>query len=339
MGFFKDFREDLSQSANYGPGEEIDDDQMVNTLDQEDPEDLTEYPIENIPLEVREDDREEKVSQKTSAFQEKEELPSDEESFLGNSEEMDDPMQMAEELMEEYEDVQEDVNTEEDTEEMMYDEEDLETGDGLDIDNLMDSNVDEDVLKQMLLDEPEELMEEDEEEEPEAAEEPEESKPAVAMPQDEESMKAAFENVTVITKGTRINGSIISDGSLEVMGTVSGDIECAGKLTIIGSVAGNSKASEVFVSTPRMEGNVDSNGPVKISVGTIVVGDVKGTSSVIAGAVKGEIDVNGPVIIDSTAIVKGNINAKSIQINNGAVVDGYCSLCYSDVDIEDFFEE
>ncbi|MFW5669777.1 MAG: polymer-forming cytoskeletal protein, partial [Acetivibrio ethanolgignens] len=69
----------------------------------------------------------------------------------------------------------------------------------------------------------------------------------------------------------------------------------------------------------------------------IVVGDISGTSAVIAGAVKGEVDVNGPVIVDSTAIVKGNINAKSVQINNGAVLDGYCSLSYSDVDLDNFF--
>ena len=38
--------------------------------------------------------------------------------------------------------------------------------------------------------------------------------------------------VTVITKGTTINGSIISDCSLDVMGTINGDIECLGKLSV-----------------------------------------------------------------------------------------------------------
>lgn len=144
--------------------------------------------------------------------------------------------------------------------------------------------------------------------------------------------------VTVITKGTIINGGISSDGSLEVMGTITGDVECLGKLSIIGTVSGNAIASEIFVNTSRMEGNLSSEGTVKIGVGTIIVGDVIGSSAVIAGAVKGDIDVNGPVIVDSTAIVKGNIKAKSIQVNNGAVVDGYCSLNYAGVDLDSFFE-
>ncbi len=144
--------------------------------------------------------------------------------------------------------------------------------------------------------------------------------------------------VTVITKGTTINGSIISDCSLDVMGTINGDIECLGKLSISGHVVGNSIASEVFVNTDRLEGTITCEGCVKISQGTIVIGDVTATSAVFAGAVKGEIDVNGPVVLDSTAIIKGNIKAKSVQMNNGAILDGFCSLTYADLNVDSIFE-
>ncbi len=145
--------------------------------------------------------------------------------------------------------------------------------------------------------------------------------------------------VTVITKGTTINGSIISDCSLDVMGTINGDIECLGKLSISGSVVGNAMASEIYINTDRLEGNLTSDGSVKIGLGTVVVGDVTGSSAVIAGAVKGEIDINGPVVIDSTAIIKGNVKAKSIQMNNGAVLEGFCSLTsYASLDIDNVFE-
>ncbi|MCI8378321.1 MAG: polymer-forming cytoskeletal protein [Lachnospiraceae bacterium] len=144
--------------------------------------------------------------------------------------------------------------------------------------------------------------------------------------------------VTTITSGTKINGGISSDGSLEVMGVITGDVECQGKVSIIGKVSGNVTASEVYVSTQRLEGSLSSEGPVKIGVGTIIVGDVDATSAYIAGAVKGDIDVNGHVVVDSTAIIKGNIKAKSVQVNNGAVVDGYCSLNYAGVNLDDFFD-
>jgi len=145
--------------------------------------------------------------------------------------------------------------------------------------------------------------------------------------------------VTTITSGTTIRGGISSDGSLEVMGVITGDVECQGKVSIIGKVSGNVIASEIYVSTQKLEGGLSSEGAVKIGVGTVILGDVDATSAYIAGAVKGDIDVNGHVVIDSTAIIQGNIKAKSIQVNNGAVVDGYCSLNYAGVDLDGFFEQ
>lgn len=163
-----------------------------------------------------------------------------------------------------------------------------------------------------------------------------EEEPALEMPAEQE--EDTVQEVTVITKGTIITGGIKSDTSLVVKGTIEGDVECEGKLTITGKVAGNTIASEIYVNTPRLEGDINSKGIVKIDVGTVVIGDINCTSVLVAGAVKGNIEVNGPVIIDSTAVVQGDVKAKSIQINSGAVIDGHCSLQFADVDLESFFE-
>lgn len=142
---------------------------------------------------------------------------------------------------------------------------------------------------------------------------------------------------TVISKGTVINGSIVSDSSLEVFGTVNGDISCLGKLSISGTVKGKSSAAEVCLNTNRLEGGITSKGSVTIGAGTVVIGDIAAASCVVAGAVRGDLDVNGPVVVDSTAVIKGNINAKGIQVNSGAVIDGFCALPYASVDIDSYF--
>lgn len=84
---------------------------------------------------------------------------------------------------------------------------------------------------------------------------------------------------------------------------------------------------------------MNSLGSVKIGQSSVVIGNITATSAVVAGAVKGDIDVQGPVILDTTAIVMGNIKSKSVQINNGAVIEGMCSQCYADVNPTSFFEE
>ena len=80
-------------------------------------------------------------------------------------------------------------------------------------------------------------------------------------------------------------------------------------------------------------------GAVKIAENTVIKGNISATAAVLAGAVKGDIDVKGPVILDSTAIIMGNIKSKSIQINNGAAIEGLCSQCYADISPVNFFTE
>ena len=119
-----------------------------------------------------------------------------------------------------------------------------------------------------------------------------------------------------------------TDGCIDLIGTVNGAVSCDGKLIVGGSITGDVQVGELYANAARIEGDV----------GTVVVGNVFAGSAVIAGAVKGDIDVQGPVIVDSTAVIMGNIKSRSVQINNGAVIEGMCSQCYSEIDVKSFFE-
>lgn len=148
-----------------------------------------------------------------------------------------------------------------------------------------------------------------------------------------------MEETAVITAGMRVKGDILSNGSADVFGEVYGNVQVKGKLNVTGKISGNSKAADILADAAKINGDVISDGEVKIGVGSVVVGNVEATDAVIAGAVKGTIDVKGPVIIDATAVVLGNVKAKSIQINNGARIEGMCVLCYAEQSAAKFFEE
>ncbi|MBP1757135.1 MAG: hypothetical protein H6Q59_3533 [Firmicutes bacterium] len=289
MGFFKDFKEDLSQAVNeLLPEEETngeeEQEQLVNTLDSDE-----------INSDEISDNEKMKEWLEGFAGEETEGLDSDE--VLSDDELSEEP---------------EETDFEENTLELEEEE-----------DENMDDNVDLELLEALNADEEAEKIADAKEK---------------SMPRLRTASVASDDEVTVITKGTTINGSISSDGSLEINGTITGDVECLGKLSITGKITGNSSAAEVYVNTERLEGSITSEGSVKVGLGTVIIGDIVASSGVIAGAVKGEIDVNGPIVIDSTAIIKGNIKAKSVQINNGAVIEGFCSLSYSAVDVDNIFE-
>ncbi|MCR5097545.1 MAG: polymer-forming cytoskeletal protein [Lachnospiraceae bacterium] len=164
-----------------------------------------------------------------------------------------------------------------------------------------------------------------------------ESAPAPAPAPAAGSMAPASDENAVITSGMKITGDLESTGSIDVEGIINGNVRCNGKLTVTGTIVGNSISSEFFADSAKIEGEVNTTGTVKIGVGSVVIGNITATSAVIAGAVKGDIDVQGPVVVDTSAVVMGNIKSRSVQINNGAVIEGFCSQAYAEVDVASVF--
>lgn len=212
---------------------------------------------------------------------------------------------------------------------------------GLDLDAISDLLEDEDTEEEEAQDEPEaDLKEEAVAKEEAPKPQPEVKKAAepqpVILPDDDE---VPSDEVAEITKGTAITGNIVSDGSINVYGKIIGDVTCKGKMIITGMVQGTSTASEIFANNAKIEGDVKSSGSIKIGNGSVIMGNVYATSAVIGGAVRGDIDVHGPVIVDATAVVQGNIKSRSVQINNGAAIEGFCSQCYADIDYKALFDD
>nr|MCR5216205.1 polymer-forming cytoskeletal protein [Lachnospiraceae bacterium] len=151
--------------------------------------------------------------------------------------------------------------------------------------------------------------------------------------------KAPLDETATITPGLTVKGDLMAEGSLDIAGSVEGNVHCRGKLVLTGSIFGDVTAAEIFANNAHITGNVSCSGSVKIGSGSVIIGNIEGTSAVVAGAVKGLIDVHGPVIVDGTAIVMGDIKSKSVQINIGAAIDGRCSQVYADVSPTAFFKE
>ena len=145
------------------------------------------------------------------------------------------------------------------------------------------------------------------------------------------------DETSVITASTVLSGDLQSAGSFDIQGTINGNITCNGKIVVSGVINGNSTASEFFADVAKVEGDVVSTGTVKIGAGSVIIGNISAASAVIAGAVKGDIDVLGPVVVDTSAVIMGNIKSRSVQINNGAVIEGFCSQCYADIDVQGLF--
>lgn len=328
MGFFSDLKEDLAQAVNELVPEEgmekldtepdIEDadislDEMLKNIDNYELPEEVELPEETEVSEEAE------VSEETG-LSDKIEVPAVEESVILTDESMADDLRMEQILNQMLEDDSieiEDNNTPAIADEGLgaqkSEEEQTETAEAFEIPVL----------------EPEEKEELPEKKEINITEE----KVEMEMP------RVASDESAVITAGMVITGDITTEGSIDIIGTVNGNVEALGKLNITGHINGNSNAAEIYAESAKINGELVSAGAVKVGASSVIIGNITATSAAIAGAVKGDIDVRGPVILDASAIVMGNIKSKSVQINNGAVIEGMCSQCYADVSPTSFFEE
>ena len=363
MGFFKDFKRDFAQAVNElmpEDGElssEYDDEDMVNTFDDADedadtdidPEDLLEedfegeedeQPVET--LSAKEEEKDDELFESapdtgeaalTEAFEEESgDSDREEDGEQGELPQAEQSGETDEEELEEAGDFEEDDESDEE-----YDEEDEEDFEEIEEEAAPEAgamSIDAAVKETLVKEAEEEADDFDEVDDMDDRE----IKTKDIMTEKKENIESVMsDDTTYITKGTRINGDIETDGGVDVLGSVTGNIKCMGKLILGGQVKGNVTAGEIYANAAKLEGEVVTDGGVKIGVGSVVIGNVTATSAVIAGAINGDIDVKGPVIVDSTAVVMGNIKSRSVQINNGAVIEGFCSQCYSEIDVKSFF--
>lgn len=101
-------------------------------------------------------------------------------------------------------------------------------------------------------------------------------------------------NVNMIGTGTRVQGSIETDGDLRIDGLVNGEIKVKGKL--------------VVGSSGSIEGNVHCQ------------------NADISGKVKGDIYVENLLVLKNQSYLDGNIFVNKLSIEQGANFQGTCKM-------------
>lgn len=355
MGFFQELKEDLSQAVNeLLPEEETGQESKKDDEDKALDDALKEVQ-EALAAEVGSPDTEEAGMQDEAAEETKDAETADEEKQDDQAAEEEPEAESAapedEEQVVEAKEVQEDETeaveetsgkAAEESEAVMLQKAAAEQMQSIAGIVKPDADEDEDDFAERQMQTPEEmLMHMDLGQHTEKEESELEKEVGKAMEEQKTSLEdtEVLDETAIITAGMTLNGDISAKGNVDILGKVKGKVELLGKLNVSGTIEGDSKAAEVFADGAHITGMIVAEGTVKIGQNSVVIGNVAASSAVIAGAVKGDIDVKGPVILDASAIVMGNIKSKSVQINNGAVIEGMCSQCYAEVNPTDFFND
>lgn len=137
---------------------------------------------------------------------------------------------------------------------------------------------------------------------------------------------ASTEQTTIITKNTKISGTITTDSNLIVSGLVEGDIESESGVLVTGRVCGDIKCDSAEMDNAQIEGNINVANKLEIKSGTRIAGDLSAKEIEISGEIRGDITSIQAVKLFSDARVIGNVTSSSISIEIGAVLQGSVNI-------------
>jgi len=131
-----------------------------------------------------------------------------------------------------------------------------------------------------------------------------------------------------IPEGVIVEGSLSSSAETEIDGRIQGDVLVEARLSLGANalISGKIQAAKCEVKG-LVEGKVECSGDLVLGQGGRLKADVlAGNSFTAAGRIDGDVLCGGLLHVCSTAQITGDIRAKQIVIEEGAQVNGRCSM-------------
>ena len=129
--------------------------------------------------------------------------------------------------------------------------------------------------------------------------------------------------VSVVGRGTRIEGTVVAAGSLRVEGEVKGKITAEGDVSLSpqGRVEANIEATSITLAG-QVKGDLSAKGDVSLPADSRLDGNIRAHNAEVGGEVQGNIVVKGKIQLAPRARVEGDITSKALAIAEGAVFIG-----------------
>jgi len=128
--------------------------------------------------------------------------------------------------------------------------------------------------------------------------------------------------ISLISQDTYIDGNIITEGHIEVRGSVKGDIRAKGNVSVTGAIKGDIEGDKIGLYSCKIRGDLHAGTGIVEDAGSVIIGDVDTANIIMDGKLKGDIRADNVVVLRNNAYYLGNVVAGSIAIENGAVISG-----------------
>jgi cytoskeletal protein CcmA (bactofilin family) len=135
------------------------------------------------------------------------------------------------------------------------------------------------------------------------------------------------DDVSVVGRGARIEGTLVSAGSLQIFGHLTGEITVDGDVSVAGGSEVRAHISARSISLAgRIKGNLTAPGTVVLPAQSRVEGDVRAQSVTVHGAVDGDVVAEENVTLGSKAHVEGDLTCRTLVVEEGAFFAGRSNM-------------
>ncbi len=135
------------------------------------------------------------------------------------------------------------------------------------------------------------------------------------------------DDVSVVGRGAKIDGTLTSAGSLEIHGRLTGAITVEGEVSVApGSEVRADINAHTISLAGRVKGNLTAPGAVVLPAQSQVEGDVRAQNVTVHGAVTGDVVAEQGVRIGGQARVEGDITCRTLAIDEGAYFAGRSNM-------------
>lgn len=135
-------------------------------------------------------------------------------------------------------------------------------------------------------------------------------------------LTALPEEKTVIGSGVNVQGDIVVQGNMDVLGTVDGNITSYGDVHVSGTIHGNLSANQITMSNGKLYGRKMSAIDSIYIHHSLTNADIEGENIEVNGEVNGNLTALKLVAIKHDGILVGDVSAEFISIQEGAQIDG-----------------
>jgi len=152
-----------------------------------------------------------------------------------------------------------------------------------------------------------------------------------AVPADDMAVRSAETvnlNRMIVPQGVLIEGAMSSSSETQIAGQVKGDVSVENRLGLEPTAVISGRVHAITCAIQgKVEGDLETTHDLVVGESGAVTADaMSGKDMTIAGRVDGNVTCGGRLRLMSTASVDGNVRARSIEVNDGAILNGTCSM-------------